>query len=330
MRRVIHKNESSDTYKWVMSYTNEWVMSHTHEWVMPRTNIRVKSHTNKSVTSHTNEPVIPHTQTNESCNTQMSETCHTYEWVVAQTGAHARRAMQDEGEARSHARSRGVMWQIWMSHVTHIWMRKLGEHLDLPQTNWANPVKWHSTRNKTALTGGVMPCIWMSHVTHVFESDHTHNMSCHTHEWVMAYTGGQVQLCDAGRRESQIKCRNRRKSELVLQPNIQLVPSCSLRQVRDVSILRVTWRIRMCDVTHSHVWHDWFIWVTWLFQIHKCFLDVHCSRCACSEDSCVTWLVHTCDMTRSYVWHDWFIWVTWLFQVLSCFLHAHRPTLWIM
>jgi len=27
-------------------------------------------------------------------------------------------------------------------------MKKLGEHLDLPQTSQANPVKWHSTHNK--------------------------------------------------------------------------------------------------------------------------------------------------------------------------------------
>jgi len=39
-------------------------------------------------------------------------------------------------------------------------------------------------------------------------------------------------------------------------------------------------------MTHSYVWHDSFI--------------------------CVTWLIHMCDMTHSYVWHDSFICVTWL------------------
>jgi len=37
-------------------------------------------------------------------------------------------------------------------------------------------------------------------------------------------------------------------------------------------------------MTHSYVWHDSFI--------------------------CVTWLIHTCDMTHSCVWHDSFICVT--------------------
>jgi len=36
----------------------------------------------------------------------------------------------------------------------------------------------------------------------------------------------------------------------------------------------------LCDMTHSYVWHDSFI--------------------------CVTWLIHTCNMTPSYVWHDSF------------------------
>jgi len=45
-------------------------------------------------------------------------------------------------------------------------------------------------------------------------------------------------------------------------------------------------------MTHSSVWHDSFI--------------------------CVTWLIHLCDMTHSSVWHDSFICVTWLnVQVLG-------------
>ena len=38
----------------------------------------------------------------------------------------------------------------------------------------------------------------------------------------------------------------------------------------------------MCDVTHSHVWRDSLI--------------------------CVTWLTHMCDITYSYVWRDSFTW----------------------
>jgi len=50
------------------------------------------------------------------------------------------------------------------------------------------------------------------------------------------------------------------------------------------SFICVTWLIHMCDMTHSHVWHDSFIYVTWL--------------------------IHMCDMTHSHVWHDSFIYDT--------------------
>jgi len=57
-------------------------------------------------------------------------------------------------------------------------------------------------------------------------------------------------------------------------------------------------------MTHSYVWHDSSICVTWL---------IHMFDMTHSYDSsiCVTWLIHMFDMTHSYVWHDSFICVTW-------------------
>jgi len=63
--------------------------------------------------------------------------------------------------------------------------------------------------------------------------------------------------------------------------------------------IRVTWRIHMCDMTPSSVWHDAFMCVTFM---------------------CVTLHIHTCDMTHSYVWYDAFICVTWHFHV--CGFHV--------
>jgi len=68
----------------------------------------------------------------------------------------------------------------------------------------------------------------------------------------------------------------------------------------------------MCDMTHTYVWHDLYICVTWL--IHKC--DMTHSYVWHDSYICVTWLIHMCDMTHTYVWHD--VWhdlsihVTWL------------------
>ena len=54
------------------------------------------------------------------------------------------------------------------------------------------------------------------------------------------------------------------------------------------------WLIHMCGhdsfiwvaMTHTHMWHDSFTYVTWL--------------------------IHMCDMTHSHMWHDSFTYVTWL------------------
>jgi len=68
------------------------------------------------------------------------------------------------------------------------------------------------------------------------------------------------------------------------------------------SFICVTWRIRMCDMTDSHVWHDSSIYVTWL--IHMC--DMTHSHEWRGSFICVTWSIHIYDTT-----HDSFMWVTW-------------------
>jgi len=94
------------------------------------------------------------------------------------------------------------------------------------------------------------------------------------------------------------------------------------------SFMCVTWLIHvcdmthaMCDMTHSCAWHDSVKCVTWLS--HVC--DMTHSYVWHDSFICVTWLIHVCDMTHSYSWHDSFICVTWLFHVCdmthSCVWH---------
>jgi len=92
----------------------------------------------------------------------------------------------------------------------------------------------------------------------------------------------------------------------------------------------------ICDMTHSYVWHDSFMYVTWLIPI-GCWYHVCMTHC-CEEtwlilmlhDSfiCVTWLIlivcrflicmtHCCEKTwLIHIWHDSFICVTWLIPIV--------------
>jgi len=93
----------------------------------------------------------------------------------------------------------------------------------------------------------------------------------------------------------------------------------------------------VCDMTHSYVWRDSFICVTWPICV-----------CIVTKKLCVTWLIHMCDMTHnqntefasdicssecwnmflcdvrhSYVWHDAFVRATWLIYMCDV-THIHN------
>ena len=85
----------------------------------------------------------------------------------------------------------------------------------------------------------------------------------------------------------------------------------------------VTWLIHVCDMTHSRVWHDSFLCVTWTTRDRVCLLCVTWLIRVCPGDMThlcllqdsfmsVTWLIYMCDKTDSCVWQDSFIRVTWL------------------
>jgi len=103
----------------------------------------------------------------------------------------------------------------------------------------------------------------------------------------------------------------------------------------------VTWRIHICDMTHSYLWHDAFTCVMWLTHMcdmthsyvwHASFQKETVGRNVVQPTPmneschtyewvtplyvwhvafiCVTWIAHMCDMTHSYVWLDSFICAT--------------------
>jgi len=106
------------------------------------------------------------------------------------------------------------------------------------------------------------------------------------------------------------------------QTNLLRNTPVSLYACHMSTIKCVTWLVHMCDMTHSYVWHDSFIRVTWLipYMWHDTFINMNESaqtNLLChtpvalyaghmSTIKCVTWLIHMCDMTHSYVWPDSF------------------------
>jgi len=112
--------------------------------------------------------------------------------------------------------------------------------------------------------------------------------------------------------------------------------------VRHDSITCATWLIHMCDMTHSHVWHDWYpaqiellvlnrsteswdeshtyewvitlIWISRVAHVNalQCIgSTIHTCDRTQSHDrhdsfTCATWLIQMCDMAHSHVWHDWY------------------------
>ena len=88
--------------------------------------------------------------------------------------------------------------------------------------------------------------------------------------------------------------------------------------------------VHMCDLTHWYVWHDAFIFATWL--IHMCDMTHSCMTLAYVwqthsyvwHDSLiwVTWRIHTCDMKHLLIWHDSFTCVTWLIHTCDM-THLH-------
>jgi len=70
-------------------------------------------------------------------------------------------------------------------------------------------------------------------------------------------------------------------------------------------------------MTHSSVWHDLFMYVTWLIHLwHDWFMPHRCDVALsheCHDRFMYVTLTHSyvCDITHSYVWHDSFICVTW-------------------
>ena len=95
------------------------------------------------------------------------------------------------------------------------------------------------------------------------------------------------------------------------------------------SFIYATWLIHICDKTHSYVWHDSLIYAIWL--IHMC--DMTHSYMRHDSFICVTRFIHMCDtwlnrikdLTCSFVGFISFIWGKWL-TATHCNTLQHTAT----
>ena len=111
--------------------------------------------------------------------------------------------------------------------------------------------------------------------------------------------------------KSFTRCSTRHTHQL--QENMSgLIHMCDMTHSHVWHDSCVTCLTYMCDMTHSHVWYDSFTCVTWLIHMY----GMTHSHIWHDSFSCVTCLIHMCDMAHSQVWHDSFTYVAWL--ILMC------------
>jgi len=72
------------------------------------------------------------------------------------------------------------------------------------------------------------------------------------------------------------------------------------------TILQIWDTAGFCDMSHSCIWYDSVVCVTWLIYTCVMTLDKDKDSIHVRHDSfiCLTWAICKCDMTHPYVWHD--------------------------
>jgi len=145
-----------------------------------------------------------------------------------------------------------------------------------------NTLIWHGTMSLICVTWLIYICdmthsfVWWWVVTHSYVW-HV-SFICVTHSRV--------------RRDSYICC--------TLRIRVYVRARCD-------SFICVTCLVYTCDMTDSFVWHDVSTHVMWAgWFIRMC--DTSHSQVWHDSFTFVTCLIYSCDMTHPYLWHEWFMW----------------------
>jgi len=259
----------------VMNEAGRAWMSHvTHEWVI--------------------------SQTYEWAMLHISRMTHSHVWRDSFTGATRLIHMRDM--THSH---------VWRYCYTYPWDISCQTCLTFaPIDEWGMPQMWRSRVTHS----------WMSHVTHVWISHVAHIRGCdadvwNLHEWHASFICAPWLI---HKRDLQNYTYEGVMSHIWMSHVTHMDKACHMCDSFVCvtwldSFICVTWLIHMCDMVHSHVWHDScrchtsasYPWVclTWLIHVwHDSFI-------------CVTWFIHMCDITHSDAKH--------LHHIRGCVWHLH-------
>jgi len=237
-------------------------------------------------------------RTNESCHTShMNESCLTYEWVRSHIKmshvTHTNESCHPYKQScithmnESYHAQEWVMSHMWKSHVAHdneSWHSYEPQHYSTTDTQWvmSHTRDWAIIHIQDCVTcEWVMTLIWDTTHSHVWHDsgllDHGRAMRHVSHMWLSHYTHtGQCHMWmshDTHTGHDSFTC--------------------------------VTWLIHICDMTHSHVWHDsgtldhgramshvthmWMSHVTHMWMSHVTHM----------------WMSHVTHMWMSHVTHMW-------------------------
>jgi len=195
------------------------------------------------------------TNMNELCRAYMDESCHKYEWVMSQ-----------------------IYWwvvsQIWMSHVTHIGrshvtnMNESCHAHDISPRDWVATHDWfirdvtssfvtwlfHSCVATQSLRRYITCVTWRIHMCHMTHSYMQHSsFMCHT-------TRSPCRMRDTTHSHTRMHMHLMTYTYEWRDSFVRVTRLCRLavlvtRRIHMRTFICATWLIRICDMTHSYLWH---------------------------------------------------------------------------
>jgi len=193
-----------------------------------------------------------------------------------------------------------VMSHVWMSHVTHIFVKQKRQTSNLQPIALVNALDvWRFCLTNMCVTWLIQTC----DMTHPHAWLHFKQTKC-----IRRLTFENMCQAQSRRRHPQQGLGN----GVVSRAGHCMAPS----RVRAPGIYIYIYFFFecVCDMTHSVVWHDLFrcaigwemVWCHVQDMAWRYFVFVGLVSFGVFWIMCVTWLIQTCDMTHPHVWHDLF------------------------